>query len=117
MNSDPLDRKLEAYAQQGLPSPPANVAAGVWQAIERRRRETLFVRLGWSELLRRPAWAIGGLAFALAIGVVPAVAVSRAQQAMRLARDSLHFDVFSPRARGQPASLLVEPDTAHSHTP
>lgn len=117
MNSDPLDRKLAVYAKQGLPHAPADMKDGVWQAIERRQRESFLTRLGWGELLRRPAWAIGGLAFALAIGVVPALTFSRAQQTKRMARDSLHLDVFSPRARGQPASLLVQPANSHSHSP
>lgn len=117
MNPDPLDRKLGDYAKQPLPSAPANVTAGVWQAIEHRRRETFGARLGWHELLKRPAWAIGGLAFALVVGVVPALAFSRAQNAKRIARDSLHFDVFSPHARGQPASLLAQPNNSHPHSP
>lgn len=114
MNPDPLERRLDAYAQQPLPTAPANVADGVWGEIERRRREPFVARLGWPDLLKRPAWAAAGLAFALAIGVVPALAFSRAQQAKRLARDSLHFEVFSPHARGQPASVLAKPDSSNS---
>lgn len=110
MNPDPLERRLDAYAKQTLPTAPANVAAGAWREIERRRHEPFLARLGWPELLKSRAWAVAGLGFALAIGVVPALAFNRAQQAKRLARDSLHFDVFSPHARGQPASVLAKPD-------
>lgn len=114
MNPDPLERRLDAYAKQSLPTAPGNVAAGVWREIERRRQEPLVGKLGWPELLKRPAWAVAGLCFALAVGVVPALAFNRAQQAKRLARDSLHFDVFSPHARGQPASVLAKPDNSTS---
>jgi hypothetical protein len=117
MNPDPLERRLEAYAKQELPRVPANVAADVWREIERRRHESLLARLGWHELLKRPAWALAGLAFALAVGAIPAVAFGRVQQAEQLARDSLHFQVFSPRPRGQIVSLLARPQTSHPHTP
>jgi hypothetical protein len=117
MNTDPLDRKLERYAQAPLPAAPLNVAAGVWHEIEHRRRQSLVARLGWNELLSRPRWALAGLAFAVAVGAVPAVAFTRAQQAKQLARDSLHFDVFSPHPRGQIASLLAKPDNSDSHSP
>lgn len=117
MNPDPLERRLEAYAKQPLPAAPANVAGDVWREIERRRHESLLARLGWHELLKRPSWALAGLSFALAVGAIPAVAFSRMQQADELARDSLHFEVFSPRPRGQIVSLLAHPKSSLLHTP
>lgn len=112
MSPDPFDRKLDAYAKRLLPATPRDIAAGVWQEIERRRHETLAARLGWHELLKRPAWALAGLGFAVALGAVPAATWSRLQEARRLARDSLHFEVFSPHARGQIASVLTQPDSS-----
>lgn len=117
MNPDTLERRLEAYAKQPLPAAPTNVAVAVWLEIERRRHESLLARLGWHKLLERPAWALAGLAFALAVGAIPAVAFSRVQQARQLARDSLHFEVFSPRPRGQIANLLAHPENSPNHSP
>lgn len=114
MNPDSFDRQLEAYARQPLPAAPTNLSAGVWREIDRQRAQPF---LGWGELLKRPGWMLAGLAFALAVGAIPAVAFSRAQQVKRLARDSLHFDVFSPRAPGQLASVLTKPNNAPSSSP
>jgi hypothetical protein len=117
MNPDPLERQLEAYAQQSVPAAPVKLAEAVWNEIERRRSESLAARLGWHELLKRPAWALAGLAFALAVGAMPAVAFSRLQQARQLARDSLHFEVFAPHPRGQIATLLAHPENSRHHSP
>jgi hypothetical protein len=119
MIPDPLDRKLDAYSRQPLPASPHDVDAEVWREIERRREQPLAARLGWHELLRQPWWAVAGLTFAIAIGTVSALAFNRVQQTKRLARDSLHLDVFLPRARGLPASVLAKPDsiTSQRHLP
>ena len=114
MNPDPLDRKLEAYAKEPMPAVPLEIEAGVWRAIEDRRGATLAARLGWSELLKRPLWAAAGLAFAVAIGAVPAAAFMRAQNAKALARHSLHLEVFSSHTSGQAASVLTPPKTPES---
>lgn len=103
MNPDPLERKLEAYARQPMPDPPSNLSAGVWGEIERRRGSSGF---GWSELLARPYLTLAALAFAIAMGVVPAFAFVKTQNAKRLASDSLHFDVFSTHAAGQVVGAL-----------
>lgn len=94
MNTDPVERRLDAFAKQPLPSAPGDLAAGVWQEVERRRGS---IRFGWESLLS-PRLAVFGLAFAVLVGVVPAVAFSKAQSAKRRAADSLHFDTFSTRA-------------------
>ena len=116
MNPDPLERRLDAYARHALPAAPANLHADVWREIERRRTESFLARLGWAELLRRPAWAAAGIAFAVAMGMIPAVAFTRAQEEKRLARASLHFGIFAP-PRGPLATLQPQSDHPHLHTP
>ena len=117
MNQDPLDPLLGDYAQHSLPRCPLDLQAGVWREIERRRHDTLAARLGWNELFQRPAWTLAGLVIALAVGAVPAMAFGHAQSTKQLARDSLHFEVFSPLARGQIASVFTRPDVAVPSSP
>lgn len=99
MNSDPLDDLLGAYSKQSTPPPPDRLTAGVWQEIEHRRNQTFWRRvlpsLHWQELLRDPRVALPALGLALLIGLLPAATV-RSYGQMRLARESLHFEVFSP---------------------
>lgn len=113
MNTDPVERWLDALAKQSLPSAPGDLSAGVWQEIERRRAST---RFSW-ELLLSPRLALAGLAFALVVGVVPAVAFAKAQNAKRRAADSLHFDAFSTRAAGQMISGLTASHDGSRHSP
>ena len=97
MNSDPLDDLLDAYAKQSTP-PPSQLATGVWHKIARHRNRTLWQRLlhslEWHELFREPRVALSALALALLIGLMPAFA-TRSYGQVKLARESLHFEVFS----------------------
>ena len=99
MNSDPLDDLLAGYAKQPTPPPPDRLTAGIWREIELRRRQSFWRRvlpsLDWDELFREPRVAFPALALAVFIGVLPAVAM-RSYGQVSLARESLHFEVFSP---------------------
>ncbi len=97
MNSDPIDDLLSAYAKQPPPAAPDRLTADVWKEIEQRRQRGFGALLGlnWSELLQRPRLALSALGLALVAGLMPAVAARSADHALR-ARDSLHFEVFSP---------------------
>ncbi|MBL9188385.1 MAG: hypothetical protein JNK23_12945 [Opitutaceae bacterium] len=97
MNTDPIDDLLSSYAKQPLPGVPDRLAAEVWQEIELRRHRGFGTLLGlnWRELLHRPRLALSALGLALLAGLLPA-AVTRSADHARLARDSLHFEVFSP---------------------
>ena len=99
MNSDPIDDLLSSYAKQPLPTAPDRFTADVWKDIEQRKRRGFGALLGlnWRELLERPRLAFSAFALALAAGLLPAV-VSRSADHALLARDSLHFEVFSPDA-------------------
>lgn len=109
MNPDPLDDLLSAYAKQPLPAAPDRLTADVWRDIEQRRRRGLgaLLELNWRELLRRPRFALSAFGLALLAGLLPA-AVTRSADHALLARDSLHFEVFSP---DMPSVLIA---TAHS---
>ena len=109
MNSDPIDDLLSAYAKQPLPTAPDRFTADVWKDIEQRRHRGLGALLGlnWRELLERPRLALSALGLALLAGLLPAVAARSADHAL-LARDSLHFEVFS----ADMPSILVA--TTHS---
>lgn len=97
MNPDPLDDLLRAYAKQPMPSTPDRLTADVWRDIEQRRsRFAWLVGLNWHDLLRRPRLAFSALGIALLAGLLPAVAVRALDDHARLARASLHFEVFSP---------------------
>lgn len=105
MNSDPLDDLLGAYSAQATPPPPDRLTTGVWREIETRRNQTFWHRvlptLDWRELFREPRVALPALALALFIGMLPAVALRSYAQA-DIARESLHFEVFSPNRSTTP---------------
>ena len=109
MNPDPFDNLLSAYAKQPLPTPP-QVTMEVWSEIAQRRRRPfwrgLLPTLNWSELFREPRLVIPALALALMAGVLP-VTIARSNAEVKLARESLHFDVFSARSPGTPSVLLA----------
>jgi len=113
MNSDPFDDLLGAYSKQATPLPPDRLTTGVWQEIELRRTQTFFRRvlssLDWRELFREPRLAFPALALALFIGMLPAFALRSYAQA-DIARESLHFEVFSPNRSTTP--LWVTPRRA-----
>ncbi|HVZ64168.1 MAG TPA: hypothetical protein VG838_06785 [Opitutaceae bacterium] len=98
MNSDPLDDLLGAYSKQSTPTPPDRFTTGVWQEIELRRNQSFWRRLlpalNWHELFREPRVALPAFALAVLIGLLPA-ATLRSYGEVRLARESLHFEVFS----------------------
>lgn len=52
--------------------------------------------------------AVAALAFAVTIGVVPAAAFNRLENERRLARQSIHFEVFSDDA-GVLGSVFAKP--------
>ncbi len=97
-----LDEGLTALARQPVPECPLNLSAIVWREIRRRRAEpaddwvtTLF------EFFRRPTLAIPAFAFAIALGtLVGAMGATRSSTDIRLARQSLHLEVFEPNASG-----------------
>lgn len=113
MKPDPLDQTLAAYARQPLPSCPEQLTADVWRDIERRRQKPawsrLFPLLDWHELFGEPRLAVVALGFAVMIGVVPAVVFSRAENARLLARQSMHFEVFSANSLTQLVMLPAQP--------
>lgn len=113
MKHDPLEQTLASYARQPLPPCPEQLTADVWRDIERRRQESvwsrLFPLLDWHELFGEPRLAVVALGFAVMIGVVPAVVLSRAENTKRLARQSMHFEVFSANSSAQFATLFAEP--------
>ncbi|MDP3073794.1 MAG: hypothetical protein Q8N18_26150 [Opitutaceae bacterium] len=96
MNPDPIDDLLSAYAKQPLPTAPDRLTADVWRDIERRRsRFGWLIGLSWHELLRQPRLAVAALGLALLAGLLPAATLRSVEHAQR-ARESLHFEVFSP---------------------
>lgn len=113
MKSDPLDKSLADYAQQPLPACPDRLASNVWREIESRRRRSIWTRLfpllDWPELFREPRLALSAAGLALAIGFVPALLQAKPGTEIRLARESLHFEVFSSRA---PMAMLVRIDSS-----
>ncbi len=115
MNPDPLDDLLRDYARQPLPPPPSDMEREVWRDIAQRRKHGgwwsgLFPILSWRELFAEPRFAVASVALALLTGVLP-VAAARAVDTPRLARNSLHFDVFSIQSPGLPATLLTDAHT------
>lgn len=98
MHNDPLDDLLGAYSKQSTPPPFDRLTSGVWREIELRRGQTFWTRtfhaLGWQDLFSEPRLAVPALAAALLIGLLPALSARSIDQA-QLARQSLHFEVFS----------------------
>ncbi len=114
MNPDQLDNLLRDYAQQPLPPPAAGLTPGVWHEIEQRRRSVWWLRLfpisSWREVLAESRLVIASVALALLTVALP-VAAARWAEAPRLARNSLHLDVFSTGSPGLPATLLADART------
>lgn len=112
MKPDRLENLIAEYAAQPLPtfSGPSN--SEVWREIERRRRESWWLRvfpvIDWRELFAEPRLAVAAVAFAVVIGVVPALALNRIEYERRLARQSIHFEVFSSDA-GSLWSVFAKP--------
>ena len=112
MNHDPLDDMLAGYANQTLPTVMGPSEADVWRAIERRRAQSVWGRMfsifELRELFSEPRLAVAAVAFALFVGVVPASLVSRTQNERRLARQSIHFEVFASDS-GSLGSVFAKP--------
>ncbi|HVU15458.1 MAG TPA: hypothetical protein VHD32_00925 [Candidatus Didemnitutus sp.] len=98
MNSDPLDELLRSYSKQPLPSPAERLTPDVWKTIQLRRKQTFWSRmlpiLDWREVFGEPRIVVAALAVALLVGTLPAMLAGRVANP-RLARESLHFEVFS----------------------
>jgi hypothetical protein len=112
MKPDSLEEMLVAYAAQPLPASSEPSLANVRREIDRRRRQTVWSRmfplLDWRELFAEPRMAVAALAFAVVVGVVPTMALNRIENERRLARQSIHFDVFSSDA-GALGSVFAKP--------
>ena len=109
MKPDPLDDLLHDYArQQLLPSPP-DLATTVFAEIAQRRGQSFWTRLApmpdWRELTGEPRLAFAALTCALAIGILPALLLAESDAKKLLARQSIHFDVFSQSISVQLAGL------------
>lgn len=116
MKPDPLEQTLASYAKQPLPACPDRLTADVWREIKQRRRHSIWTRLlrqfDWRELSAEPRLAVAAFGLALVIGLLPAILEAKPEVEKRLARESLHFEVFSSRA---PLALLANLDPASSH--
>jgi len=97
--SNDLDSILAAYAKQPLPKFRGPSRAKIWGAIEERRAQSswtrIFSTLDLRDLFSEPRMAVAALAFAVLVGMVPAAAVGHVQNERRLARQSIHFEVFA----------------------
>jgi hypothetical protein len=115
MNSDPLDPLLHAYARRSLPAASEQLVHDVRRTIQLRRTQPFWARLfpilDWRDLFGEPRLIVSALAVALAVGVLPAVLAGR-QPDPRLARESLHFEVFSPVAPAIFNHLADQPPAA-----
>ena len=111
MKPEHLEQTLASYAKQPLPACPDRLTADVWREIEQRRRHSVWTRLfqqfDWRDLSAEPRLAFAALGLALAIGLVPAFFLAKPEMEKRLARESLHFEVFSSQA---PLALLARLD-------
>ena len=122
MKPDPLDDLLRDYAHQSLPPAPTEITGAIRGEIDRRRSRSFWTRivplLDWRELFGEPRLAVAALVCAVAIGVLPAMMSAKARTEQRLARQSIHFDVFSARATTQLATLVSTRDLpSHSAKP
>ncbi len=99
MKPDPLDQQLVDLARESLPSPPVRLTSNIWDEIERRRRQSIWARvfamLDWREMFTEPHLTVVAVAFAVVVGVFPAALIGRAENQSRIARQSIHFDVFA----------------------
>lgn len=112
MNHDSLDDMLASYAKRTLPTVAGPSQAEVWREIDRRREQSIWTRMfsvfEVRELFTEPRMALVAVAFALVVGVVPAALVGRTQNEQRLARQSIHFEVFVAES-GSLGSVFAKP--------
>jgi len=120
MHPDPLETTLAACAREPLPSAPPDLASTVWREIDRRRRASFWSRarslLDWDELFSEPRLAAPALVCALAIGALPALFWTQRLAQQRLARHSIHFEVFTspPLAQLVADRPALAPPGAHA---
>ena len=97
--SNDLDSMLAEYAKQPLPPFKGPSRSEIWGAIEQRRKQSgwtrIFSTLDLRDLFSEPRMALAALAFAALVGMVPAAVAGRTQNERRLARQSIHFEVFA----------------------
>ena len=109
MTPDPIDLLLADYSKQPVPPVPSHLDAEVRREIERRRQQSVWSRLftakSWREFSAEPSLALAGLSFAVLVGILPAAALARATSAEQLARQSIHFEIFSSASAGQVLTL------------
>ncbi|MFZ5496526.1 MAG: hypothetical protein ACOZE5_14475 [Verrucomicrobiota bacterium] len=100
--SNQFDALLAAYAKQPLPDSDLS-SAEIWREIDRRRTQSVWIRMfsimELRELFAEPRLAVAALAFAAIVGVVPAVLVGQTESERHLARQSIHLDVFAPDSK------------------
>lgn len=111
MTPDALDDLLNAYAKQPLP-PPSEGNAAIWQRIDAQRRKrrawsNLFPVVSWRELFAEPRLAIAGLALAVVTGIVPVATAAALVETPRIARESLHLDVFTTCPSCMPMQMVT----------
>jgi len=99
MSFDRIEKLLAASAAQPLPPSAEPATAEIWREIDQRRQQSVWTRMfaifEVRELFSEPRMALAAVAFALMVGAVPAALVSRSQNERRLARQSIHFEVFA----------------------
>jgi len=102
-------------ASESLPSCPDQLNSDVWQEISRRRKSTRWSLLlsiqDWQDLYAQPRLTVAGIAFALILGIVPAVILTGIKNSRQVARQSIHFDVFSSQAPAGLGAPLFKPVT------
>lgn len=112
MKHDPLNTLLATYAKQPVPTEVQPSTREIWREIERRQRQSIWTRIfsfpELRELFSEPRMAMIGVAFAVVVGVVPAALVGRTENEQRLARQSIHFEVFSADS-GSLGSVFAKP--------
>lgn len=110
--SNDLDSMLADYAKHPLPTFKGPSRADVWGEIEQRRKQSSWSRvlsmLDVRDLFGEPRMALAALAVAALVGVVPAAMVGRTQNERRLARQSIHFEVFA-LSQNPLGSVFTEP--------
>jgi len=113
--SNDLDSVLAGYAKQPLPEFKGPSRSDIWGAIELRRKQSswtrIFSMLEIPDLFSEPRMAVAALAFAILVGMVPAALVGHTQNERRLARQSIHFEVFAV-SQNSLNSVFTEPGPA-----
>lgn len=113
--SNDLDSMMAEYAKQPLPKFEGPSRSEIWGAIELRKKQSswtrIFSTLDLHDLFSEPRMAVAALAFAVLVGTVPAALVGHTQNERRLARQSIHFEVFAV-SQNSLNSVFTEPGPA-----